>query len=169
MLLAVIPFTVFLVILGAGFVYTSSSYFCASCHEMSTQYVSWRRSSHKDVACMNCHSEPGIIGEVKTHLKGSRQVFVHMTRLYSRGELFAEVKDSSCQRCHQDIKETDTRFRSIHLQHAEVRMNCVDCHAGLVHGDIGGGFPYQQMLCKRCHPKLSISESVSVNIETGGR
>lgn len=149
-LLAVV-FVAFLIFLGAGFVYTSSSYFCASCHEMSTQYISWRRSAHSEVSCMSCHSEPGLIGEVKAHLKGSKQVFIHVSRLYRLAKFIAHVKDGSCLRCHKDIKEENAQFKGIHKSHSKIKVDCADCHAGIVHGDIAGGFPYQKNSCAECH------------------
>ena len=161
LLLVGIPFIVFLAFLGAGFIFTSSSYFCANCHEMSTQYVSWTRSTHKAVPCLECHSEPGFIGEIKAHINGSSDLFKHLTKLYSRDEISLEIKDASCRICHKGIKEKDEEFRNIHLNHSKVKIDCIDCHAGLVHGDIGGGFLYQKASCKHCHPELAVSKSES--------
>ncbi len=39
---------------------TSSSKFCSSCHEMKPEYYTWKASSHSEVDCVNCHTEPGI-------------------------------------------------------------------------------------------------------------
>lgn len=157
--LIAIFFIAFLIFIGASFVYMSSSYFCANCHVMSTQYISWRRSLHSDVPCMKCHSEPGLVGDIKAHLLGSKRLFMHITGLYSRQEIIAEVKDASCQTCHKNINENEDRAKNVHLAHNKIKIDCVTCHAGLVHGDIGGGFRYEEYIYRRCHPKLAETES----------
>jgi nitrate/TMAO reductase-like tetraheme cytochrome c subunit len=38
---------------------TSQSQFCGSCHIMDPYYSTWKHSTHKDVACVECHVAPG--------------------------------------------------------------------------------------------------------------
>lgn len=159
LLLVSILVTAVLFFLIAGYVYTSSSYFCANCHEMSTQYIAWRRSTHSETHCLSCHSEPGAIGEIKAHFKGSVYFFKHFLKMYSSTEYTVEIKNASCQTCHKEIKEKDRNFKDIHLKHGKAGLNCTDCHAGLVHGNLGGGIRYQKMSCIHCHPEITESNS----------
>lgn len=122
---------------------------------MSTQYTAWRRSVHSETPCITCHSEPGAVGEIKAHLKGSVDLFRHFFKIYSKKEHTSEVKNSSCQTCHKEIKEKNSKFKGIHLKHGTAGLNCIDCHEGLVHGDLGGGIRYQKMSCTRCHSETT--------------
>ena len=45
------------------FEFSTSPYFCASCHIMKPYYESWSTSTHRDVACIKCHIAPGIKAE----------------------------------------------------------------------------------------------------------
>ncbi len=59
--------------------YTSRPQFCNSCHIMQPYYKSWQESSHKDVACIDCHFPPGIGGEVRGKMLGLVQVAKYVT------------------------------------------------------------------------------------------
>ena len=48
--------------------------FCSACHYMGSCYSSWQYSSHKDVACVKCHYEPGVNAEIKGKLQGMVQL-----------------------------------------------------------------------------------------------
>src|SRR5918994_7087221 len=77
--------------------YTARPDFCASCHLMQTRYVSWKRSPHYAAAtCIQCHSEPGLIGEVKAHLNGTRYLWVILTGDKSGTILRAAVSSATC-------------------------------------------------------------------------
>lgn len=58
-----------LVLLGifavVGMHYTSQPNFCASCHQIKPNVVSWSVGPHNDVTCLKCHADPGTVGYVK--------------------------------------------------------------------------------------------------------
>ena len=103
-LLALLGAWLFLMVVMAGAAawYTSRPVFCSSCHNMVPYYESWRKSSHKDVSCIECHFPPGIGGEVRGKVLGLVQLLKYVTA--SAGPRpAAEIPDASCLRsgCHE--------------------------------------------------------------------
>jgi cytochrome c nitrite reductase small subunit len=146
--------------LGWGVVtYTATPTFCNTCHVMNTRYVSWQRSSHGIAAtCIECHSEPGWWEELKAHLNGTRYLYVMLTGEKTGPLIRAEVSDASCLRCHQRdrLPEVVHNHRVLHAKHLGLGVNCVSCHAGLVHGSLYGGEARPTMrLCVECHAQRS--------------
>jgi nitrate/TMAO reductase-like tetraheme cytochrome c subunit len=161
-ILAVVAGLVVLVGGVAGTAYTSSSTFCTSCHEMSTRYVSWTRSTHNQVECMDCHSGVGIGGYINAKIGGARQAFQHY--FGEIGDIHAVVEDPVCMKCHFFSKTPgfvyDQVFHDnplyvpdeLHRVHFnDKESTCSNCHAGLVHGSLEGGIPIQKETCVECH------------------
>ena len=68
LLRVLVPVTILGVILLAvstvGFIeYSARPGFCDNCHIMQPYYDSWATSSHREVACIQCHYAPGIRAE----------------------------------------------------------------------------------------------------------
>jgi cytochrome c nitrite reductase small subunit len=137
--------------------YTATPSFCNSCHVMNTRFVSWQRSPHGDVAtCLECHSEPGSWGELRAHINGSRYLAVMVTGEKTGPLIRAEVSNESCLHCHPAVQLPDVvrQHRVSHITHIDMGVSCVDCHAGLIHGDLYGGQPRPVMeRCIDCHAK----------------
>jgi nitrate/TMAO reductase-like tetraheme cytochrome c subunit len=137
--------------------YTATPTFCNSCHVMNTRFVSWQRSAHGDVAtCIECHSEPGWWGELKAHINGARYLYVMVTGEKTGPLIRAEVSDASCLRCHHldQLPDVVRQHRVLHAKHMGLGLSCVDCHAGLVHGNLYGGHTQPVMdRCVGCHAK----------------
>ena len=103
-----IPVVILVVILGAvgtvGFVQVSSQPgFCKSCHIMQPYYDSWRTSSHRDIACIQCHIAPGIRAEAMTKIQAANMVVKYFTGAYGTRP-WAEIDDAACLRsgCHSE-------------------------------------------------------------------
>ncbi|MCI0484535.1 MAG: NapC/NirT family cytochrome c [candidate division NC10 bacterium] len=139
--------------------YTASPSFCASCHLMQTRYVSWQRSPHWGKAtCIQCHSEPGIWGELKAHLNGTRYLYVMLTGEKSGPILRAAVESATCAHCHpaESLPEATRAQQIRHRAHLALGIECTACHAGLVHGTLYGhqAKPAREA-CVACHAKES--------------
>lgn len=156
---AVIPLLVVaaLAIIGA-FLYWHSATpgFCSSCHLMETRYVGWTRSSHVQTAtCLQCHSEPGALGEVKAHLGGARYVWSILTRRQWAGiVLAADFSDASCRHCHPPTRLSDTEGAHAisHADHDRMNVGCTDCHDNLAHGSLSGTAARTTIeTCVDCH------------------
>ena len=161
---------VLLLILGAvllaggttGYIYVGSDQFCAyKCHQMSTRGATWRLSSHKDVKCITCHSEPGVIGELKAHIDGISYLTSFLKDTTTHSTVFAFRRNparlKSCLHCHPAEKlqdETET-IRMNHEQHVvKEQLLCTDCHQDAIHGTLG--FETEMMKpkeknCISCH------------------
>ncbi|MCH6266557.1 cytochrome c3 family protein [Neobacillus citreus] len=132
------------VFLGLGFTglkATSSSKFCASCHEMKPEVYTWQASTHSEVDCTNCHTDPvfkklakdkskDLVEQLKNHSSGTSATPIRMPK---------EVPDSACKACHDMSKRQVTASGDIiipHDKHMEKEIECTQCHSGIAHGKI---------------------------------
>jgi nitrate/TMAO reductase-like tetraheme cytochrome c subunit len=140
---------------------TSHPKFCSSCHNMGEYYSSWQHSSHKDVACVQCHFEPGPTAMMEGKLAGLVQVVKYVSHSYAP-KPHAVISNKSCMRpgdCHADMdhsKETllfrgQIRFRhDKHLaEHPRGKtLNCVSCHGYTGQGE---HISVTKTTCLTCH------------------
>ncbi len=159
--IAVVFLVAFLV---GGFYYTSSSATCGSCHEMRTMYVSWQNSVHSEVACMDCHSDPGIVGQVRAKLEGGKRLVSHFRGKFDI--IRAHVANNICLECHPNFAANDklvaladhplvNRF-PVHGRHEDLNLQCNDCHARMVHGRLYKSTPVASENCQTCHEKRGV-------------
>jgi nitrate/TMAO reductase-like tetraheme cytochrome c subunit len=79
--------------------------FCSRCHTMTPEVTAHKLGVHRDVACGECHVAPGIVGLVKSKLRGSIQLFQVITGSYPRPisapdpNLLPPPEDT-CMKCH---------------------------------------------------------------------
>ncbi|HEU4941073.1 MAG TPA: cytochrome c3 family protein [Candidatus Eisenbacteria bacterium] len=136
-----VAFTFVLVIVSVQV--TSQPSFCGgTCHIMKPYYESWRHSSHKNVACVECHIPPGVNAEIKKKYEALSMVASYFTGTYGT-KPWTEIEDAACLRCHERRlimgKEMlgDVQFdHSAHL--LEMRrgktLRCTSCHSQIVQG-----------------------------------
>ena len=154
-LLLIASFVVFFFVFTAWSVaYTSKSNFCGACHEMGTLHQTWSSSSHKNVDCIECHSEPGVRGMVKAKANGLRELYVHVTSSEIKPK--AEAKDINCLSCHQDKVNTNVdralAAKNPHtVKHFDNGMTCISCHTGLVHNAKMNKTVPGRETCVTCH------------------
>lgn len=134
--------------------YTSNSNFCGTCHEMSEGHQTWITSSHKNIACVECHAEPGLQGTVKAKAKGLKELYLHITGSYATPK--ADAKDINCYSCHQDKVKTNTEMAAMKKdphtwKHFDNGMNCISCHGGLVHNQQINNITPNRDNCTTCH------------------
>lgn len=153
----------FIAILLLGFAtleVTSKPIFCNSCHYMSEYYKQWKISSHNKVACLECHTKPGINNYVKRKFEAMHEVVSMATGKYPMRPR-AEVEDASCLRsgCHQtQLIKSNVQFKGVAFDHAthlnEVRrgrkLRCTSCHAQMV---MGSHMAVAKETCFLCHFK----------------
>jgi cytochrome c nitrite reductase small subunit len=111
---------------------------CMNCHVMTTQYLTWRHSSHAQVAtCNDCHV-PHESPLMKYAFK-ARDGLWHATVFTMRWEpqvirLSAKavpVVEGNCRRCHAQV------IQDVSLSaHATGEMRCWDCHREVPHGRV---------------------------------
>jgi hypothetical protein len=79
--------------------------FCSRCHTMAPEAAAHKRGVHRDVACGECHVSPGIVGLVKSKLRGSIQVFQLVTKTYPTpipppDPNLLPAPEDTCMKCH---------------------------------------------------------------------
>ncbi len=54
--------------------WTETADFCGRCHTMGPELKAHEMSPHREVACAECHVEPGVAGWIKAKVNGTRQL-----------------------------------------------------------------------------------------------
>lgn len=129
--------------------YTARSEFCNSCHIMEPFYRSWQESAHKDVACIECHYEPGVLETANGKFQALTQLVKYVTRTAGT-KPWAEVSDQSCLRsgCHAvPALDGPLAFGAVRFDH---RPHLLESPRG------------QRLRCTTCHAQISMTEHVSV-------
>lgn len=139
---------------------TAHPRFCTSCHYMDEYYDSWQHSSHKSVACIECHYEPGIKNEIAGKGAGMIQLIKYVSHSYTNRP-HGIVSNASCMRegCHQNIADSgqtllfNKKIRFRHDKHLKGHprgqdLNCVSCHGQMVQGTHIG---VTETTCLTCH------------------
>lgn len=149
---------------GAGFwQFSGSPRFCGSCHIMEPYVEAWKASTHRTVACVQCHYPPGFRDTLWVKYQAMTQVAKWATRTYS-SKPFAEVEDGSCLRsgCHARTELEGKGVRSFrrdtvfdHRQHLDPakpgqQLRCTSCHAQIV---VTTHFEVAESTCFICHFK----------------
>ena len=111
---------------------------CMNCHVMTTEYVTWRHSSHAGVAtCNDCHV-PHTSLPAHYAFKAKDGLW-HATVFTMRWEPQAirlsqgaiPVVENNCRRCHeQTVAEVAV------AEHSRGDLRCWDCHRETPHGTV---------------------------------
>jgi nitrate/TMAO reductase-like tetraheme cytochrome c subunit len=160
-----VPVAILAVILIAvgtvGFVeYSSQPGFCKSCHIMRPYYESWAHSSHRNVACIQCHIAPGIRAEAMSKIQAANMVVKYFTGAYGTRP-WAEIEDATCMRsgCHSErLIEGVVDYKGVRFDHTEhlgelrrgMQLRCTSCHSQIVQGS---HIAVTEATCFLCHFK----------------
>ncbi|NKB82692.1 MAG: cytochrome C [Nitrospirales bacterium] len=141
---------------------TNHPNFCATCHTIRPSVDSWAASSHKEVACVDCHVRPGFKGFVQDKIwAGIKDVAITFFGTPTEPHnLEAHVGSAVCLGCHrailrisevavQDLPAPVNNLGLVmsHRQHMEAFADrrkdegCTTCHARVVHGSLIKGYP----------------------------
>ncbi len=143
------------------FEFSTSPYFCASCHIMKPYYQAWKTSSHNHVPCVDCHYPPEVREKMILKVQALTQVVKYVTRTYS-SKPYAEIDDSSCLRkgCHETrlLQGQVTFKRGIKFDHKPhltdmrrgKKLRCTSCHSQIV---VGNHMEVTESTCFLCHFK----------------
>ncbi len=119
---------------------TSTPVFCSTCHEMSPEYYTWHASAHSNIACVDCHVQPGVNNFISHKIESLKQVYLHFTGTYVTPIAISDpIPNSVCERCHDMTTRVTSPSGDIkfpHTTHLDKGVQCVTCHAGVVHGNI---------------------------------
>jgi cytochrome c nitrite reductase small subunit len=140
------------------FFVSSDSQFCGSCHLMDPYVAEWQRSPHKDVACVQCHTEYRYALS-RVYVKYALGIYTTQPR--------AEVPDGRCLKCHehQNLDTDETFLKNIHFSHKNhlgemrrgKRLHCTSCHSGQTmvepESEEVSHVSLQEQVCFICHFK----------------
>lgn len=107
--------------------------FCRSCHR-DRLGTSWLEYSHKDVACRDCHLEPGTLGYIKAQAQIGRMWLSKNSPLQLK--VAWPQRAAACVACHQNVDKGATADDGSHLSHREIisrKIKCLDCHPDVDH------------------------------------
>lgn len=136
---------------------------CINCHVMTTQFASWQRSSHANVAtCNDCHVPHTNI--IATYMFKANDGLRHATMFTFRlepqviqiKEAGANVVQGNCLRCHGDQVHATYLNRSVSLDEREegVGKFCWDCHRETPHGRVRSLSAYPNARVPQLEPVL---------------
>jgi nitrate/TMAO reductase-like tetraheme cytochrome c subunit len=85
--------------------WTDTADFCGRCHTMGPELTGHELSPHRELACAECHVEPGIEGWVKAKINGTRQLVELLTGTFPTpipppDHAALPPTTVTCQRCH---------------------------------------------------------------------
>lgn len=121
---------------GAGLKASSTSAFCASCHEMSPESATYKVTSHANLSCTTCHVSPGAGNYVKSKLNLVGYFGKHITGNYSYPIVSSEpIKNEVCVSCHSTMRKVTPSgdINIPHETHLKHEIACTACHGGVAH------------------------------------
>ncbi len=160
----VIILVILVVLAVVGFFWSSTPSFCGRCHELKPFYDTWKVSTHRNVSCIDCHSEPGFLNYLKHKLGSWSYIFAHITGQYPHPiKLKRDIPNESCERCHTRNRVVSPGGDLIipHEHHLnQLKLKCFNCHsnlhvsiseAGLVTSPLAGAAFYHKLCWEKCH------------------
>ena len=89
----------------AAIQWTETAAFCGQCHTMGPELKAYQMSPHRNVACVECHTEPGVAGWIKAKINGTRQLVQILTATYPKPIPAPDHSDLpptsvTCLKCH---------------------------------------------------------------------
>lgn len=123
--------------------FTMRPAFCSTCHNMTPEYVTWQSTSHANIACTDCHIPPGVGNLIIHKVEAMKELYLYFTNSYETPlKMTSKIENSQCEQCHSIETRNFTTSGDLiipHLQHLNsklIKVYCVDCHAGVVHGKV---------------------------------
>jgi len=128
-----------------GISLTMSPNFCKLCHKaMTPEYVTWKYSSHSQIACVDCHMEPGVVNIMIEKVMATKHLVDYLKGDYEKHlpiKMKHELPSHLCEQCHSVKTRNFTLSGDLivpHEKHGEKGVGCVKCHSGVAHGNIAG-------------------------------
>lgn len=171
----------------AGVEWTATPTFCGTtCHIMNSYHVSWKNSTHKNIACVDCHIPPGMTNYVHAKLNGLGQVVDDLLARTST-KPSASISDFACLRsgCHVTenlgkVEQTEERpFKFDHTKHLALEYKGIPFGCSTCHSHVQGEkhFEVNTNICVNCHllqpvgavvaPKVTAANAAPTPAEAG--
>ncbi|MHB8891710.1 MAG: NapC/NirT family cytochrome c [Candidatus Limnocylindrales bacterium] len=107
--------------------WTETADFCGRCHTMAPELQAYEAGAHRDVACAECHVEPGVAGWIKAKLNGTRQLVDVVLGTFPEpipppDHDALPLADDTCAKCH-DVGRKALAALKTRTQFAEDEAN----------------------------------------------
>jgi hypothetical protein len=120
---------------------------------------SWRASTHRQVACTQCHYEPGFFNHLKGKWVDGQVSLAYFISGKRPSKPHAEISDASCLQsgCHKtENLQGEMIYKNVAFSHGKhlgelrrgMRLRCTSCHAQLVQG---AHLTVHETNCLICH------------------
>ncbi|HAQ06763.1 MAG TPA: cytochrome C [Bacillus bacterium] len=133
----------FLSVAMAGTVYgaiafTSTPTFCATCHEMAPEFVTFKASAHSEIKCTQCHIEPGVVNTLTHKVHSLKEVYYHVVGPPDPIVQTVPVMNVNCVQCHSENRLVTATGDLIvnHEGHIKEDIPCITCHSGVAHAKV---------------------------------
>lgn len=150
------------VALVSGYVLSSQSSYCLSCHRTVASVASAdgsvaSRNPHSKIACVTCHEERGALAIPGNGILRLRDLVAAVSR--TRISDTVSVPSERCAPCHKAplagvLVDKKSGLKMSHKAPLAAGMACSDCHQGAGHATVvSAGMP----VCLRCHDGVKAS------------
>jgi predicted CXXCH cytochrome family protein len=149
------------------------------CHAMDGVYLTYQEPANNsimdvhataEVTCLDCHTGPGVWGQIEIYAVVPNEVWQEMTGGYDIDNLGGHVEREKCTKCHDgDFAtlpgEVTTAIGTLVDPHT-IEGDCVDCHTP---HETGIGLPEET--CAICHgtTMMHFQDSLAAHGERVGR
>ena len=135
----------FFILFAAFLKFSETSTFCGLCHQMGSYIESWKASSHRHVACTQCHYEPGFLNHLKGKWVDGQVSLAYFISGKRPNTPHAEISDASCLQkgCHKiEDLQGNMIYKNVAFSHGQhlgelrrgMKLRCTSCHAQIVQG-----------------------------------
>lgn len=130
-----------LALLSFGAVWgTSQPSFCATCHEVQAEYITWSRSNHRKVSCLSCHEAPAGANLIDQKAVSFQRLTKHLSGDYPQPILLKNpISNETCAKCHP-VRRTNVLSGQLIMPHAThvdgQKLRCVECHRSVAHAGV---------------------------------
>ncbi|HEV2395424.1 MAG TPA: multiheme c-type cytochrome [Candidatus Sulfotelmatobacter sp.] len=148
--LFIILFAIFL-LPGASLYYSySGGRSCTKCHEIWKPYRDWHESSHRSIACSECHGDVMTL-DAGYHLKNLRQLLAHLRgripeQVHLRSDDVLNI-EKRCAKCHREeyaswasgphsATYSKIFLNTDHNHQTQLMDDCLRCHSMHFQGSI---------------------------------
>lgn len=137
-----------------GFIATRPKFMQRYSH-FGPEYQSWSTSVHAQVACQQCHVPPTFTAQAAYSVRMLGEFYLSTVNPSRQPALFPKPTNAACQSCHIDLR-TVSPSGDLNIPHrahvAVLKLQCVRCHAYLVHTRNPKGTHTPGMsTCLTCH------------------
>lgn len=135
----------FFIITVALLRFSETATFCGLCHQMNSYIDSWKASSHRNVACTQCHYAPGFFNHLKGKWVDGQVSLAYFISGKKPTMPHAEISDASCLQkgCHKvEALRGNMVYKNVAFSHGKhldelrrgMKLRCTSCHAQIVQG-----------------------------------